>query len=641
MSQSQAPCVDSMAYPPIADYALVGDCHTAALISRTGSVDWCCLPRFDSDSCCGRLLDWDKGGHFCVRPVDDQPCRERHYLDETLILVSTFTTPDGEARLYDFFSMRKGGRDNPHRQLIRIIEGVRGTVQFQVHAEPRLDTGEIKPWIQAHETARGKTFTAVGSNTGLIFGGSDGLSITRAYCLDGRLTVRAGERRHLFMQFIHPEELDNGLPAPPEAAVLDRRLEDTTRWWRQWSDKVKVAAPLRRQVLRSAIVLKALDYAPTGAVIAAPTTSLPADPGAGRNWDYRYTWIRDATFTVDSLVALGCEAEADGLRRFIERSAAGSARQMQTLYGVDGRRRQPEFELAHLEGYRGAGPVRVGNQAARQLQLDIFGEVLELSWRWHRLGRSPEPAYWQFLTDLLNETVRRWQEPDHGIWEVRGRPRHFVHSKAMCWAALDRGVQMAADMGLDGPVDEWKQARDAVRAEVERRGVSSRTGAFVQAYDTDEADAALLMLPSIGFVEYDDPRMVATVKTIRDTLERGSLLLRYRDGDNLDGHDHPFLACSFWLAECLAHQGVAEDAAEVFRNACATANDLGLFSEQYDTDNGQMLGNFPQGLTHLSHISAAVAVYQAGRAGGPALSSALRAHSGRGGKRDAQTDRSR
>ena len=611
MTDSTRPPSHATPYPPTSKYALIGDCHTAALVSEDGSVDWCCLPRFDSGSCCGRLLDWQEGGYIAITPTAPDYTVERCYLDETLVLVTTFRDAGGEVRLYDLFSMHEGGRENPHRQLIRIVEGVRGTMELAVHVEPRFDMGEIKPWIRRHSNPPGPLFTAVGGDTGLVIAGDPELAIREDYRLDCTVRVSEGERSRLYVQYIHPEELDDGVPSVSDAAALDGRLDETVAWWRRWASKVHAPDALRESVLRSAIVLKALDYAPTGAVIAAPTTSLPADLHAARNWDYRYAWIRDATFTIDSLVALGCRAEAQGLRRFMERSAAGSAQQLQVLYGVDGRRRHNEFELPHLEGYRGVGPVRVGNQAAEQLQLDIFGEIMELAWRWHTHGHSPEPDYWAFLMDIVEEAARHWEDPDQGLWEMRGEPQHFVHSKVMCWTALDRGIRIAEDSDLRVPLQRWRETRQAIRDRVESRGYDPERGTFVQAFGSREVDAALLLLPNVGFVAYDDPRMVGTVAAVREDLHHHGLLRRYRASDSLEGRDNPFLACSFWLAECLARQQRADEARKVFDAACRTASPLGLLAEQYDPQAGEMRGNYPQGLTHLSHVSAALALAQA------------------------------
>jgi GH15 family glucan-1,4-alpha-glucosidase len=340
-------------------------------------------------------------------------------------------------------------------------------------------------------------------------------------------------------------------------------------------------------------------------VAAAPTTSLPEVPGGGMNWDYRYAWIRDSFFSVRSLAEVGFEAEADRFRRFIERSAAGSAESLQLMYGLGGERRLTEEKLDYLEGYRGARPVRVGNAAAGQLQLDMYGELLELSWRWHRRGNSPDDDYWRFLLELVDAAAERWSEPDQGIWEMRGDPQHFVHSKVMCWASLDKGLRLAEECMRKAPERRWKKARGEIREAVEDEGYDEDRGVFTQTFGGKDLDAALLLLPRMAFIDYSDGRMLRTTDAIREDLDDDGLLKRYRSEDTREG---AFLACSFWLAECLAHQGRTEDAGAVFDRTLATANDLDLYSEEYDTEARELLGNFPQGLTHLSHISAAVAL---------------------------------
>jgi GH15 family glucan-1,4-alpha-glucosidase len=364
-------------------------------------------------------------------------------------------------------------------------------------------------------------------------------------------------------------------------------------------------------MVRSAMVLKALTQATTGAIAAAATTSLPEAPGGSRNWDYRASWVRDSVFALRSLAELGYAAEADGFRRFVQRSAAGSAEELQIMYGLRGERRLAEMTLDDLEGYGGARPVRIGNAAARQHQHDVYGELLDLAWSWHRQGHSPDADDWRFLVELVNAAAERWRTPDRGIWELRGRPRHLVHSKAMCWVALDRGLRLAADLGFAAPVARWTATRAAIHAAVERRGYDPGRGVFTQAFGRAELDAALLLLPSVGFVAWDDPRMLRTVDALRRELEVDGLLLRYRTADGLEGTEGTFVACTFWLAECLARQGRATEARAAFARASATANDLGLFAEEFDPATGTLLGNFPQALTHLSHIAAAVALAEA------------------------------
>jgi GH15 family glucan-1,4-alpha-glucosidase len=413
---------------------------------------------------------------------------------------------------------------------------------------------------------------------------------------------------YLSIQFLWPEHLDSHMPGVPDAHSCDERLEETLLWWRNWSSQSDLKGPARSRTVRSAIVLKALTYAPTGAIAAAPTTSLPEAPGGERNWDYRFSWVRDSFFTVRSLAELGFSAEANGFRRFIERTAAGDAEDLQIVYGIDGERRLTEITLDDINGYRGARPVRIGNRASEQLQLDVYGELLELAWSWTQRNQHPDPDYWEFLTELVDTAASRWQEADRGIWEVRGRPEHFVHSKVMCWAALDRGVRIARHLRLEAPLASWEAQRDAIRAAVERDGYDDDRGVFVRAFGSREMDAALLLLPQAGFVEYTDVRMIRTVDAVRDELEENGLLARYRTHDGLTGMEGTFIACTFWLAECLGRQGRLKEAREVFAHADSTANDLGLFAEEYLTQSQEMAGNFPQGLTHLSHIGAALAL---------------------------------
>jgi GH15 family glucan-1,4-alpha-glucosidase len=362
-------------------------------------------------------------------------------------------------------------------------------------------------------------------------------------------------------------------------------------------------------VKRSAIVLKGLSNAPTGAIVAAATTSLPEAPGGSRNWDYRLTWIRDSCFAVRSLAEIGFMKEADGFRRFVERSAAGSAEELQILFGVGGERRLTERDITELEGYRGARPVRVGNAAEKQKQFDVYGELLDLSWHWHKRGHSPDTDYWEFLTGMVETAATTWQKPDRGIWEMRLAPRHFVHSKVMCWAALDYGVMLAEELGLDAPVGRWKNVREEIRKAAEEKGYDAKRGIFVQAFDNDSLDSSLLLMPTVGFIDYQDPRMIRTTEAVQRELSVDGFLHRYPSGDDgMEEEEGAFLACSFWLVNCFAHQGRLDEAHEVFRKAIEIGNELHLFSEEYDVRNGTMLGNYPQGLTHLSLITAAVAI---------------------------------
>jgi GH15 family glucan-1,4-alpha-glucosidase len=598
-------------YPPIADYALIGDCHSAALVSRHGSIDWCCLPRFDSDSCFGRLLDWDKGGYFQISPAGRFNSR-REYLEKSLVLVTTFRSGSGEARLIDFFAMRPGGRQRPRREIVRIIEGVRGTLKLNVRFVPRLDFGEVKPWVRPDSAG---SYVAVGSNTGLIILGDAPLRPGDDHDLEAVLEVDAKSRYHIGVQFLPPEESEHGHIREKDVTQLEKHYEETVRWWRDWSGKIKCQdghlPPGRATgtaLVRSAIVLKALCYAPTGAIIAAPTTSLPEQIGGERNWDYRFCWLRDSIFTVHALSNLGLQAEAAGMRRFIQRTASGHAQELQVLYAVDGKRRVPEIDLPKLAGWRGSRPVRIGNGAAEQFQADMYGLVMELSWRWSERGEQPDENYWGFLTAIVEVAIARRHLPDRGIWEVRSRPLHFVHSKVMCWAALDGGVALAERYALPAPLDRWREERDGMRKDIEKRGYDRKRGIFVRSYGSGDLDAALLLLPAVDFVAWDDERMVRTVDAIRDELSHDGLVRRYKAEDGLSGTEGVFVACTFWLAECLARQRRRKEAREAFEHACRCANDLGLFAEEFQPKSGEMLGNFPQGLTHLAHVSAALAL---------------------------------
>lgn len=605
MTEGQPPHLDP--YPPIGDYALIGDCHSAALVSRAGSIDWCCMPRIDSDSCFGRLLDWGQGGYFSIAPADGHYTCFRRYLEGTMVLETQFASSTGEARLLDLFAMKRGGRDTPRRHLIRVVEGVRGRVDFNAMISARFDYGAVRPWLRH---AAPHVFAAIGGNSGLLISADEHLE-PHDHDLACRFSVRAQDRVRFSILYHDPAHLDVVSPEVPSHEEIDRRIDETVEWWRRWSRQADFHGPDTTAALRSALVLKALSHAPTGAIAAAATTSLPESLGGARNWDYRFSWIRDSSFSVRSLVDVGFTKEAEGFRRFMQRSAAGSAEELQIMYGVRGERRLTEVELGHLEGYRKSKPVRVGNAAAKQLQLDAYGELVLLSWRWHTRGHSPDDDYWRFLLELIDTAAERWQEPDRGIWEIRGKPRHFVHSKVLCWAAVDRGVALATECMRKAPVARWRRTAKQIKAAVESEGFDRKRGCFVQAFGERQMDAALLLMPTSGFVAWDDERMVRTTDAVRKDLDHDGLLLRYRPNARLDGQrgdEGVFLACTFWLAECLARQGRLEDAREVFDRAASTGNEVGLYAEEYEPRKRIMLGNFPQALTHLSHLTAAVAL---------------------------------
>jgi GH15 family glucan-1,4-alpha-glucosidase len=596
-------------YPPIADYALIGDCHSAALVSRRGSIDWCCLPRFDSGSAFARILDHERGGHCSIVPTEDGAWQyHRIYLEDTLVLETTVDGPAGEARITDCF-IAGDAQSSPRRQILRVIDGLRGAIEFELRVAPRFDYGQVRPWFRRHAP---RLHSATGGNDAVIVWCDHELHEDPEHELSGRVKVDVGDRVHLLLRYCPPELVDPEGPAESDGEELDAQLERTIKWWRKWAQNVELGGRDEPAVRRSALTLKALTYAPTGAVVAAPTTSLPEAVGESRNWDYRYAWVRDSSFSSRAFAELGCEHEADAFRAFIIRSAAGHAEDLQVLYGVGGERRLEGQVVEHLEGYRTSRPVRVGNDASTQRQLDAYGELVNLTWRWHRRGHSPADDEWRFLLSLIDRAAERWRKPDGGIWEWPGRPDHFVHSKVLCWSALDRGLRLADECMRRAPARRWKQARDEIRAAVEDRGYDRKRGVFVQAFGRKQMDAALLLLPTVEFVDWRDERMVRTTQAVREDLDAGEgLLYRYRRADGLPGREGAFLCCSFWLAECLAHQGELGEARAVFNRALATGNDLGLFSEELDPSTGELLGNFPQGLTHLAHIDAAVALAQA------------------------------
>ena len=587
-------------YPPISDYAFIADSNSVALVSREGSIDWCCIRRLDFGSCFGRLLDWEKGGYCSITPKGETGISSREYVENTLVLRTIFRAGGGEAHLLDCFAMPRSREEFPYRQLLRVVEGVRGHVELDLKIAPRFDYGELEPWIRQEGV---KLYSAIGGDDGLLISTDADVAMDGEYGLEASISVRPGERVRLSIVSVPPEQLDKDPMGMPGTEELDRRLEETVEWWRDWSSQNNFQGPHRPGVLRSAIVLKGLMNDLTGAVAAAATTSLPEIPGGSANWDYRYSWIRDSFFSVRSLAEVGYQDEADRFRRFIERSAAGSVDKLQIMYGVGGERRLTEQVLNGLEGYGEASPVRIGNAAVGQRQLDIYGELLELAWHWHRRGNSPDDDYWRFLLEIVDRASELWEEPDHGLWEERGEPQHFVLSKAMCWSALNRGLSLAEECMRKAPERRWKKAREEAREAIESNGYDEDLGSFTRTFGGKELDASLLLLPKIGFVDYRDERMVGTTNAIREDLDDDGLLKRYRSEE-----EGPFLACSFWLVECLACQGRIDEAQEAFDRTLSTSNDLGLFSEMYDTKNGALLGNFPQGLTHLSHIAAARAL---------------------------------
>lgn len=591
--------------PAIDDYGYIGDCHSVALVSKYGSIDWCCMPKINSSSCYGRLLGWKTAGYCQITPVGPFYV-DRTYIEDTMVLKTHFETETGEAFLYDFFSMKKGGSFDPYQQILRIVEGVRGTIELKVDVVPRFDYGAIIPWIRKYKKT---AFIALGGSEGQLISGNMDLAFKDHHHLTSTFKIKANERKYLSLCFSRPEWLDSNSVEVPSTEELDFRLDETIDWWKEWVSQGNYSGNHRNLVFRSALVLKCLSNAPTGAISAAATTSLPESPGGNRNWDYRFSWIRDSYFSVRSLVKLGFINEADGFREFIERSSYSSPDGLQTLFGVYGERRLHEYTIEELDGYRGAKPVRIGNLAAKQLQLDMYGELLDLAWGWSQRNRQPDRDYWTFLVSIVNFVIEKWSCPDSGIWEMRVEPRHFTHSKVMCWVALDRGIKLAEKLGHTFPKDEWYATRDLIKTYVEEKCFDPNRGVFIQAEGYFQMDSAILLLPVFGFIDYKDERMIKTVQAIRDELEVDGLLRRYAlYTDGLEGEEGVFIPCSFWLISCLSQQGKKDEAHRLFTRTIKTGNELGLFSEEYDIKNKEMLGNFPQALTHLSLIMAALSL---------------------------------
>ena len=605
-----------MSRQPIAEYALLSDCRSAALVHRSGSVDWLCFPRYDAPSIFGRLLD-DRAGHWSIHLPGTTAIRRR-YLDGTLVLETEFETPAGRLTLTDALAVgpnERGhelGAGSPHA-LLRRAECTAGTVELEIEYAPRPDYGRVQPGLRG--VAGG--VLATGDRSGLL------LSSGVPYDLEGgsaraRVTLRAGESQAFALQF-QPAE---GAACWTEEEI-EGRLRETIAAWRSWSSlHQRYDGPWRELVHLSGRVLQGLTYQPTGAIVAAPTTSLPEAVGGSRNWDYRYTWIRDASLTLEALWVAACPDEAQQFFDFLAGVAVRQLREegdLQIMFGVGGERDLSERELPHLSGWRDSRPVRIGNGAWNQRQLDVYGELLSAV---HRLrdqigAFTPDTA--GFLADVADTALRRWQEPDHGIWEMRDEPRHFLHSKLMCWVALDRAVELAGSIGADGDrLSRWQEGRDQIRAAILEQGWSEEAGAFTQTFGGETLDASTLLLPIVGFLPADDPRVRATVEAIAERLSDPlGLVYRYRAADRLQGEEGPFLLCTFWLAHALALGGEVERAREVFGRAAGFVNDLGLLAEEVDGATGELLGNFPQAFSHVGLVNAAWAIAQAEARRGP------------------------
>jgi GH15 family glucan-1,4-alpha-glucosidase len=578
----------------IEDYALIGDTQTAALVGRDGSIDWLCLPRFDSGACFAALLGDRGNGRWRIAPTDPDATVTRRYRPGTLVLETTFRTSTGVVQLVDCMPIRGEAPD-----LVRLVRGIEGRVDLHTDLVLRFDYGSTVPWVRRIDG-------------GLhAIAGPDAVRLTTPVTLTGRdlatvgdFTVSAGDEVPFVLTW-HPSHLGDVRPVDGPTAVAD-----TERWWREWSARStsSAAGPHAELLQRSLITLKALTYAPTGGLVAAPTTSLPEELGGARNWDYRYCWLRDATFALYALMLGGYLDEAVAWRDWLLRAAAGSPAQLQILYGAAGERHLPELELPWLAGYAGSQPVRVGNAAARQLQLDVYGEVMDCLHQARRAGIDTDGDAWSFQVALMDVLEGRWREPDEGIWEVRGPRRHFTHSKVMAWVAVDRAVRAVEEAGEEGPVDRWRALRAEIHAEVCEHGWDAAQGSFTQSYGSPELDASLLMVPLVGFLPPSDPRVQGTVAAVERSLMVDGLVVRYGAGsrgevDGVPGGEGVFLPCSFWMADNLLLQGRVDEGRALFERLAGLANDVGLLSEEYDPVNRRLVGNFPQAFTHVALVN--------------------------------------
>ena len=577
----------------IEDYAMVGDLQTAAIVGADGSVDWLCFPRFDSPACFAALLGDETHGRWRIAPISGGRCTRRRYLPDTLVLESEWETPDGTVRVTDCMPPRGVAPD-----LVRVVEGVRGRVKLRSELRIRFDYGHVAPWINVE----GREARAIAGPDALWLRASAPHEVRSGEILS-EFTVSEGERIPFVLTWA---------PSYGERPVAIDGLQavaDTERFWLDWACEIDYEGRWQDAVRRSLVTLKGLTYEPSGGIVAAATTSLPETLGGSRNWDYRYCWLRDSSFTLSALVGVGLLEEARAWQQWMLRAVAGDPTDAQIMYGIDGTRRLPEYEIPWLPGYEGASPVRVGNDAAGQVQGDVPGEVLAAAHGGRAAGISPMERGWELQRWLAGRLEVNWKQPDNGIWESRGERQHFVYSKVMCWVAFQSLVAGVERFGLEGPVDHWRDVRDEIHAEVLEKGYDSERGTFTQAYGSRALDACALLIPRVGFLPYDDERVVNTVDTIRDELTEDGLVLRYRtdeSDDGLSGHEGSFLVCSFWLVNALWGIGRKQEAEELFERLLALRNDVGLLSEEYDTRAQRMVGNFPQALTHLALVNCAL-----------------------------------
>lgn len=620
----------------IADYALIGDCRSAALVGRDGSIDWLCFPRFDSPSIFGRILDESRGGSFTLRPVESGETT-RSYLRDTNVLVTRWTTSSGIVEIYDLMPPEDASGVTEalaHHTLVRGARCLSGSVELELRCEPRFEYGRFVP-----------RFRQIDPVTVDIVGGADALLVTSTHPLEATpdaaiATWTVTPDHDAWLRATWRRSFDTRPEVAPESTGIEAAaaFDATTAYWRQWMTDCGYTGPHEELVRRSALVLKLMTYQPSGAVIAAPTTSLPEAIGGTRNWDYRYTWVRDSTLTLASLVVLGFVDEAEAFKGFLERAGAGRPQDLQIMFGIGGERALPEVELPFLRGHLDSAPVRVGNGAATQTQLDSFGQLLDAAYLFGKVGGILSPDNWRFLSGLADMIVTRWREPDHGIWEIRDTPRHFTHSRVNCWLGLDRAIRIADALGLSGNIEVWCDQRDAISAALRKQGAD--LGWFAQADGYDDADAAALLVPALGFVAADDPQVLETIRQVLNQLADGGLLYRYRGADGIEGDEGCFLLCSFWLVDALIYAGNIEEAESMLAALLTRVNDVGLLAEMIDPDSGDALGNFPQAFSHMALVMscANLAAAKAGaRAGGGVTFAELaltHLHAGRAPRRD-------
>ena len=587
---------------PIADYALLGDTERAALVSRAGSVDWLCLPRFDSPACFAAVLGTPDHGRWLLGPVEEAEST-RSYREQSFVLDTEHRTAGGRVRVTDLMPFGDGRAD-----LVRVVEGLEGEVDMQLEWTVRTGYGQVMPWVSRIEDGEGETVIRAIAGPDMLVLRGDRLPRPDDHHHSDRFTVRAGERLRFSMTWVH------SWAEVPTALDIDGRIDDTVRRFDEWAGRHRYEGPYAEAVVRSLLVLRLLTDEVRGGIVAAPTTSLPEAIGGSRNWDYRYCWLRDASLALESLLSCGYVDETRLWRDWLVRAVAGDPADLQIMYAVDGGRELPERELDHLPGYADSRPVRVGNGAVGQRQSDVLGEVMIALDLLRRLGVPESDESWAVQQALVDDLADHWDQDDHGLWEIRGPARHFTHSRVMVWAAFDRAVRAVEDGGHDGDVERWRELRDQVHAEVCERGYDAERNTFTQHYETSEVDAALLLIPTVGFLPADDERVQGTIKAVEEDLMHHGFLLRYRTSsgvDGLDGEENPFLACSFWLVEAYARCGRLEDAHTLMDRLLGCANDVGLLAEEYDPQTGSLIGNFPQAFSHLALVQAATALAEA------------------------------